>query len=48
MFQQFYQPHQALNEFVNNIMIHQVRLDTTQTPPAVREFATTDIMIILR
>jgi AraC-like DNA-binding protein len=32
MFQQFYQPHPALKEFVNNIMIHQVQLDTTQIP----------------
>jgi AraC-like DNA-binding protein len=31
MFQQFYQPRPALKEFVNNIMIHQVKLDTTQT-----------------
>lgn len=31
MFQQFYQPHPALKAFVNNIMIHQVQLDTTQT-----------------
>ena len=30
MFQQFYQPHPALKEFVNNIMIHQVKLDSTQ------------------
>ncbi|HXR84984.1 MAG TPA: helix-turn-helix domain-containing protein [Hanamia sp.] len=30
MFQQFYQPHPALKEFVNNIMIHQVHLDATE------------------
>ena len=30
MFQQFYQPHPALKGFVNNIMIHQVELDSTQ------------------
>lgn len=30
MFQQFYEPHPALKEFVNNIMIHQVKFDTTQ------------------
>lgn len=27
MFQQFYEPHPALKEFVNNIMIHQVKFD---------------------
>ena len=27
MFQQFYRPHPALNEFVNNIMIHEVKFD---------------------
>lgn len=27
MFQQFYQPHPALKEFVNNIMIHEVNFD---------------------
>lgn len=32
MFQQFYQPHPALNEFVNNIMIHQVQFDANQIP----------------
>ena len=32
MFQQFYQPHSALKEFVNNIMIHQVQLGKTETP----------------
>jgi AraC-like DNA-binding protein len=32
MFQQFYQPHPALKEFVNNIMIHQIQLDATQIP----------------
>src|SRR5574337_1661216 len=32
MFQQFYQPHPALKAFVNNIMIHQVQFDSTQTP----------------
>lgn len=29
MFQQFYQPHPALKDFVNNIMIHEVRFDAT-------------------
>ncbi|MDQ6843500.1 MAG: hypothetical protein M3Z92_03975 [Bacteroidota bacterium] len=32
MFQQFYQPHPALIEFVNNIMIHHILVDTLQTP----------------
>ena len=32
MFQQFYLPHPALKEFVNNIMIHEVKLDTMQMP----------------
>src|SRR5256885_5252825 len=32
MFQQFYQPHPVLKEFVNNIMIHELLLDTTQIP----------------
>ena len=32
MFQEFYQPHPGLKEFVNNIMIHQVQLDSTQIP----------------
>ena len=27
MFQQFYQPHPALKEFVNNIMIYEVKFD---------------------
>jgi|SRR5690242_7592265 len=32
MFQQCYQPHPALTEFVNNIMIHQVIFDSKQIP----------------
>lgn len=32
MFQQFYKPHPALKEFVNNIMIHEVKLDAIRTP----------------
>jgi len=32
MFQQFYQPHPALKEFVNNIMIHQVEFEKAQMP----------------
>jgi AraC-like DNA-binding protein len=31
MFQQFYEPHPALKSFVNNIMIHQVKIDAAQT-----------------
>ncbi|MDR6942272.1 helix-turn-helix domain-containing protein [Mucilaginibacter pocheonensis] len=34
MFQQFYKPHPALKEFVNNIMIHEVKLDAIHTPRA--------------
>jgi AraC-like DNA-binding protein len=30
MFQQFYRPHPALKEFVNNIMIHQMKFDARQ------------------
>lgn len=30
MFQQFYEPHPALKGFVNNIMIHEVKLDSAQ------------------
>jgi len=32
MFQQFYEPHPALKAFVNNIMIHEVKLDVTENP----------------
>ena len=32
IFQQFYQPHPALKEFVNNIMIHQVQLEASELP----------------
>src|SRR4051812_9441166 len=32
MFQQFYEPHAALKGFVNNIMIHEVKFDETQSP----------------
>lgn len=32
MFQQFYQPHPALKEFVNNIMIDHIELEATQIP----------------
>jgi AraC-like DNA-binding protein len=31
MFQQFYEPHPALKEFVNNIMIHEVKLSVTES-----------------
>ncbi|MEJ7830444.1 MAG: helix-turn-helix domain-containing protein [Segetibacter sp.] len=31
MFQQFYEPHPALKGFVNNIMIHEVKFDATET-----------------
>jgi len=34
MFQQFYEPHPALKEFVNNIMIHEVKLDAIHMPRA--------------
>lgn len=34
MFQQLYEPHPALNGFVNNIMIHHVEFDAAQ--PQVR------------
>jgi AraC-like DNA-binding protein len=33
MFQQLYDPHPALKGFVNNIMIHHVNFDATQTQP---------------
>lgn len=31
MFQQFYEPHPALKGFVNNIMLHKVKTDVSQT-----------------
>ena len=31
MFQQLYEPHPALKGFVNNIMMHEVKFDTTKT-----------------
>ena len=31
MFQQFYEPHPALKGFVNNIMMHEVKIDATQS-----------------
>ena len=34
MLQQFYQPHPALKEFVNNIMIHHVVVDAAQPLPS--------------
>jgi len=36
MFQQFYEPHPALKEFINNIMIHEVRFEATTN---VRSFS---------
>jgi AraC-like DNA-binding protein len=33
MFQQFYEPHPALKEFVNNIMIHEVKFEAAKKAP---------------
>lgn len=33
MFQQFYEPHPALKEFVNNIMIHEVKFEAAKKVP---------------